>query len=375
MNIRHRIGRVPLGGEDRVALLGATSPEDIETVRRAAHDCLVETCGPNVYYRGLIEFSNACASDCLYCGIRRSNRRVRRYALSEEEIVAAARWCAEQGYGSVVLQSGERRDEAFVASVVDTVRRIKRETRGGALPDGLGITLCVGEQTRETYRRFFDAGAHRYLLRIETSNPDLFARIHPPQQSFARRLNALRLLRETGFQVGTGVMIGLPGQTLADLAADVAFFVREDVDMIGMGPFVPHEATPLGGLRDGPDEAERMRLSLLMIAVTRLSVPDLNIAATTALQALDPTGREKGLRFGANVMMPLLTPVAVRPDYLLYPGKPCLDESAARCRACLEARVKAAGRRIACNAWGDSLHAARRGRAAPPPGDAPAVSA
>jgi len=347
--------------DDRIALLSETDPVAIEKIRTAASQMMLEKIGPMVYYRGLIEFSNRCASDCFYCGIRRSNFDVNRYDLSIDDIVEAAIWCAEQGYGSVVFQSGERRDRAFVDYVTTIITTVKEKTRSELLPDGLGITLCVGEQSAETYRKFRAAGAHRYLLRIESSNRELFRSIHPPEQTFESRVECLKLLRESGFQVGTGVMIGIPGQTLADLADDIGFFMDMDIDMIGMGPFIPHDATPLGN-SECISEDERMRISLLMIAVARLSLKDVNIAATTALQALDPQGREKGISFGANIIMPQLTPVSVRADYLLYPGKPCLDESAAQCRNCLENRIKTTGMQIGYNKWGDSLHAQARNR-------------
>jgi biotin synthase len=352
-------GGPALASREIIAALGATSAAKIEMIRQAAERALIAHCGPQVFYRGLIEFANTCRCDCLYCGIRRSRGDVRRYQLAPARIVVAARWCAEQGYGSVVLQAGERQDGAFVEALVETIIQIKRQTRSSVLPQGLGITLCVGEQPARVYRRLRDAGAHRYLLRIETSNPALFARIHPPEQSFAARLACLQSLRECGFQVGTGVMIGLPGQTSEDLAADVAFFRQQDVDMVGMGPYVAHAATPLAR-EPCPPADERLRLSLLMIAVTRLALPDINIAATTALQALDAEGRLAGLRFGANVLMPLLTPTEVRADYLLYPGKPVREGPLVRGRARLEARLLAADRPIARDQWGDSPRAGRR---------------
>jgi biotin synthase len=344
---------------DLLAILNAKAVSDIEIVRRTAEAVLLEECGPQVYLRGLVESSNACSCDCLYCGIRKSNQRVNRYTLSVDQIVASARLCSDLGYGSMVIQSGERSDKKFIDLTVEAVRRIKRETRSEAQPDGLGITLCIGQQSRETYRRLFDAGAHRYLLRIETTNPALFARIHPGDQTFETRLECLGLLRDIGYQVGTGVMIGLPGQTLEDLAGDILFFAKHDIDMIGMGPFIPDPATPLGR-ESCPDIAERIRLSLLMIAATRLMLRDVNIASTTALQALDPIGREKGLQFGANVIMPQVTPLNVRKDYQLYPGRPCLEESAGECNSCLGTRIAFAGRTIGYNAWGDSIHAAKR---------------
>ncbi|MBN1593724.1 MAG: [FeFe] hydrogenase H-cluster radical SAM maturase HydE [Candidatus Coatesbacteria bacterium] len=346
--------------DEMAEILGATRPDEIEEIRRAAENVLLENCGSEVYYRGLIEYSNICQCDCCYCGIRRSNKGVHRYELSVEQIVDAAKWCAQERYGSVVIQSGERRDKAFIKTIVEAVRLIKRETRSDALPQGLGITLSLGEQSLDSYRHFREAGAHRYLLRIETSDPSLFAQIHPNEQSFQSRLESLDALREAGFQVGTGVMIGLPGQTTRHLAGDIAFFKEKDIDMIGMGPFIPHEATPIGQTGYEIDRSTQVQRSLLMIAMTRLAMPDINIAATTALQALDPIGREKGLKYGANVIMPLLTPSEVRSDYLLYPGKPCLDESASQCRACLEARISSIGRTIGYDKWGDSRHALER---------------
>jgi biotin synthase len=349
-----------------IALLSATAPEEIEAIRSAAERTTLRHCGDVVYWRGLVEFSNVCAMDCCYCGIRKSNESVARYTLTADRIVEAAKWCAAQGYGSVVLQSGERKDEEFVALVERTVRRIKAETVSSALPGGVGITLCVGEQLPETYRRFFRAGAHRYLLRIETTNRELFSRIHPVAQRIESRLACLSSLKEIGYQVGTGVMIGLPGQSIEMLADDIIFFREHDIDMIGMGPYLPHPATPLGkdARNDGIDDKRKYQLSLLMIATARLFLKDVNIAATTALQAMHAIGREQGLRYGANVLMPQLTPSEHRKDYLLYPNKPCIEEDRAECAACLAGRVRSVGRRIGLNEWGDPRHfAARRERA------------
>jgi len=344
---------------DLVTLLSATAPDEIEAVRAEAERVLLVNCGEGVYLRGLVEASNACASDCLYCGIRKSNRDVNRYTLSLEDILSCAQQCADMGYGSMVLQSGERADKKFLGLIEEAVRRIRTETRSEKQPDGLGITLCIGQQSYETYSRLYEAGAHRYLLRIESTNPKLFAQMHPTDQTFQSRVDCLKMLRDIGYQVGTGVMIGLPGQTLEDLADDILFFDTLDIDMIGMGPFIPHPGTPMGDL-PCPDVAERVRLALLMIAVTRLKLKDVNIAATTALQALDPIGREKGLRAGANVIMPQMSPTDVRADYQLYPGKPCIDENATDCQSCLNMRIEFAGRKIGLYAWGDSAHARKR---------------
>ena len=319
--------------DDLIELLKLENQDDIKQLQQRAYAVMKETLGENVYLRGLIEFSNYCTYDCYYCGIRKSNAKIERYILDKGEIVEIAKWCAEKGYGSLVLQSGERSDDEFVDFVTDVVSTIKNETVSEHLPDGLGITLSVGEQSKETYSRFFEAGAHRYLLRIETSNPELYSKLHPPEQSFTKRLQALKDLKETGFQVGTGIMIGLPEQTLAHIADDILFFKKMDIDMIGMGPYIVHQDTPMSHYEPlyRNKKEQIYHLALKTIAATRLLLPDVNIAATTALQAMLPLGREQALMFGANVIMPLLTPAEVREQYTLYNGKPCTDELSSYC--------------------------------------------
>ena len=334
-------------------ILSAQWPDEIEVIRQAAEKTLLRQCGNTVRLRGLIEFSNRCLSDCYYCGIRRSNRAPKRYTLSLDEIVETAQWCSAQGYGSVVLQSGERRDTRFTRFIADTVRAIKNATRSDLLPHGVGITLCVGEQSPETYADWFDAGAHRYLLRMETASPRLFAALHPQNQRYESRVDSLKTLKAIGYRVGTGVMIGLPGQTLDDLVNDLLFFREIGADMIGMGPYIPHAQAMLPDSTPIPDAATRLQLALRMIAATRLLLPKINIAATTALQTLAPDGREQGLRFGANVIMPQATPLRVRRQYTLYDGKPCLEDSAGQCASDLEERISSVGRRVLRNEWGD----------------------
>lgn len=342
----------------------------------AARKVMLREVGPEVNLRGLLEFSNLCRCDCFYCGIRRSSATdgsgpLLRFSLTEEEILNAARQCAAAGFGSMTLQSGERRDRHFVEKVERVLKQIKRETISDALPEGLGITLCVGEQSRENYQRFFDAGAHRYLLRIETSNPELFATLHPPDQNFEQRVRALLELKEIGYQLGTGVMIGIPGQSFQDLAEDIEFFGRVDADMIGMGPFLESAGASSDDARTGPGAprlepelttAERLTLSLRMIAATRIAHGDLNIAATTALQAISPAGREAGLAYGANVLMPIVTPGERRRSYQLYEGKPCVDETSEACERCTPARALRAGRPVTENGWGDAPHATKTRR-------------
>jgi len=351
-----------LNRHDLITLLRADDPVDIEHIRSTAEKTLLDHCGDKVFYRGLIEFSNHCICDCFYCGIRKSNSAIHRYTLSKDDIVAAAKWCAEQGYGSVVLQSGERRDAAFVDFLEDVIAEIKSATVSEKMPRGAGITLSVGEQEPASYERFYKAGAHRYLLRIEASDPKLFAAIHPSSQSQLRRIDCLKTLRQIGYQTGTGVMIGIPGQTIENLADDILFFRDMDIDMIGMGPYIVHNDTPMSVHAGYYSESKEkiFQTALMMIAVCRLALKDVNIASTTALQAMRDDGRELGLRYGANVIMPQTTPVEVRRDYLLYEGKPCVDEDAAHCRACLEMRVRSVGRQVAADDWGDSRKALRR---------------
>ncbi len=314
--------------------------------------------GNKVYFRGLIEFSNICSKDCLYCGIRKSNNTVIRYDSTDEEILDACRFAWENRFASVVLQSGEISSPAFIKRVDNLLRKIKQLSN-----NELGITLSCGEQSRKTYLRWFESGAHRFLLRIESSNPDLYYKIHPnnKKHSFEKRLESLQFLKATGYQVGTGVMIGLPFQTYEDLANDLLFLKKIDIDMCGMGPYIEHEDTPLYEYRHLlMPKQERFDLALNMIAILRLLMPDINIAAATALQAIDPAGREKALAVGANIIMPNLTPVNYRKEYQLYEDKPCLDEDKELCRNCLEARIELSGSEIGYDEWGDSKHFSQR---------------
>lgn len=312
------------------------------------------TLGNSVHMRGLIEISNICIKDCLYCGIRKSNSQVQRYQLEDREIIEAAVFAYQNHYGSIVLQGGERTDPGFILRIENLIKEIKRLSG-----QGLGITLSLGEQTEETYQRWFDAGAHRYLLRIETSNKELYRKIHPdnPQHHFHTRLNCIRLLQHCGYQTGTGVMIGLPFQTVEDLADDLLFLKEMDIDMVGMGPYLEHRDTPLWSYRNLLlPQTERLRLGLHMISCLRLLMPDINIAATTALQAIDPQGREQALSIGANVIMPNITPLGNRGNYRLYENKPGMDEGAEESTRRLAESIRKSGCEIQPDAWGDSLH-------------------
>jgi biotin synthase len=343
--------------EDLVRLLSASENESAAILRKAA-EIKKSFVGNKVYFRGLIEYSNYCIKDCLYCGIRSGNSNFARYEMTEEEVLAAARYAWDSRFASIVIQSGERNDEVFVSKIERLIQNIQQMSG-----HELHITLSLGEQTPETYRRWLNAGAHRYLLRIEVSNPKLYRKLHPENDlhSYNARLEALKSVRQLGYQVGTGVMIGLPYQTVDDLAEDLLFFREFDIDMVGMGPYIDHVDTPLYRFRkELLPLRERFQLSLKMVALLRIMMKDINIAATTAMQAIDPTGREKALQAGANVIMPNLTPTRYRQDYLLYENKPCLNEEATQCKSCLEMRIRFAGDTVAYGEWGDSKHFANR---------------
>jgi biotin synthase len=360
--IQEILNRAKQGAELSVAelveLLSVTAEDELQALYDTAYFLKEQYVGKIAYFRGIIECSNLCMKDCYYCGIRRSNDKVERFQMDEDEIFKEALWAYEAEYGSCVIQSGERQDEAYISMIERVVGRIKDATKGA-----LGITLSLGEQTEETYRRWKTAGAHRYLLRIETTNPALYEKIHPADHSLAERKECLAALRRTGYQVGTGVMMGLPGQTMEDLANDILFLKQIDIDMVGMGPYIPHSDTPMG--QENPPYTEEqnkaaLTLGLKMIAVTRIVLKDINIAAATALQALEYTGREQGLRCGANVIMPNVTETDYRPKYQLYDNKPCTDENSSMCRGCLSGRIQGIGETVGFNERGDSPHFHKR---------------
>jgi biotin synthase len=343
--------------ENIALLLRAEDDERLALLRHAA--AIKERhVGKVTWLRGLIETSNVCEKDCLYCGIRSGNRNVRRYKMSDDEIIEAVRFAASQGYGSVVLQSGEIKHPAFTARVSALLDRI------AAIGDGATrVTLSFGEQDDATFRQWYEHGARRYLLRIETANRALYARLHPADElhDYDTRLAALASLRAHGYQVGTGVMIGFPGQTDEDLADDLLFMRHIDVDMVGMGPYIEHPDTPLYERRDElVPVAQRIDRTLKMVAILRSMMKDINIAAVTALQALDPVGREKALAAGANVIMPNITPERYRNDYKLYTNKPCTDENPEECATCMDLRIAMAGDTVGYGEHGDSLHWKRR---------------
>jgi biotin synthase len=348
---------IELNRNDLKDILSITEPGDLEALFDKASEVKKKFVGSRHFYRGIIEFSNICNKDCYYCGIRRSNKNIDRYMMKEAEIIEGAELAYRNNYGSIVLQSGERNDSFFINFITNVLRRIKEVSDGK-----LGITISLGEQSREVYKEWFDAGAHRYLLRIETSNPELYKRLHPEDHDFGRRKNCLHMLRDIGYQVGTGVMIGLPGQTRDDLVNDLMFFKDTDIDMIGMGPYIVHKDTPAAeSIADFEAiKSEQFLLGLKMISAARLFLRDVNIASTTALQTLNPNGREMGLRAGANIIMPNITDEKYRESYQLYDNKPCVDEDPEKCLGCLEKRIFEIDEEIGYGEWGDSPHFKKR---------------
>ena len=287
--------------------------------------------GNEVHLRGLIEFSNICKCTCKYCGLRKDNSKLERFRLTPEEIVDFAKKASEYGYKTVVLQSGE--DAYFKTDIlVDIIKQIKSFD--------LAITLSIGEKTFEEYQAYKQAGADRYLLRIETTDKDLYSQMHP-NMSFENRVQCLKNLKELGYEVGSGCLVGLPNQTIDSLANDILFFKEIDADMIGIGPFIPNPNTPLHDAEDGSFE-----LALKVMALTRLLLPTINIPATTAMETLNPNGRIIALHSGANVVMPNVTEGDYRRKYEIYPGKICINDTPAHCRGCISAKIKSIGREI-----------------------------
>jgi biotin synthase len=344
---------------DLVFLLSSTDKEENEQIYRYAYEIKKKYIGKKVHYRGLIEYSNICRKNCFYCGIRCGNDNTVRYTISNEEVFDAVDFAWKNHYGSIVLQAGERTDNDYTSHITYLLQEIKLRTN-----NEIGVTLSLGEQKEEIYQQWFDAGAHRYLLRIETTNRKLYEKIHPQNEYhvFGDRLNALKALKRIGYQVGTGVMIGLPDQTMDDLANDLLFFKNFGIDMCGMGPYIEHSDTPLFKEKYKLiSKEQRLDLSLRMIALLRILMKDINIASTTALQSIQFDGREMALLAGANIIMPNITPQKYREDYLLYENKPCLDEDMEKCTSCLALRIKSIGEEIGYNEWGDSRHFKKAG--------------
>ncbi len=305
--------------------------EDATPLFQAADRVRSRYVGDEVHLRGLIEFSNICKQNCLYCGLRRDNHKLERYRLEPETIVDFAAKAKSYGYRTVVLQSGE--DPYYTVEVLcDIIRQIK------ALD--MAITLSIGEKSLEEYKAYREAGADRYLLRIETTDVRLYEKMDPGM-NYDNRVQCLKALKELGYELGSGCLVGLPGQTLESLAEDILFFKAMEADMIGIGPFIPNPDTPLAEVPAGSFE-----LSQKVMAITRLVLPDINIPATTAMETLHPQGRILALQRGANVVMPNITEGDYRRMYALYPGKICINDTPAHCRSCITGKIQGIGRKV-----------------------------
>lgn len=321
-----------LSDEELTALI--TRESDDKDLFAAADAVRREHYGTDVFLRGLIEFTNVCQNDCYYCGIRKSNAQAQRYRLTQEQILHSCENGYRMGFRTFVLQGGEdpRNTDAWVCSMVDKIKT--------AYPD-CAVTLSIGEQSRASYQAYFEAGADRYLLRHETASDAHYRRLHPKEMSLANRKRCLFDLKEIGYQVGAGFMVGSPWQTPKELVADLRFLQELQPDMIGIGPFIPHHETPFADKQSGT-----LKLTLRMLSILRLLFPYVLLPATTALGTISPIGRELGLKAGSNVMMPNLTPTDARKHYDLYDNKICMDEEAAKCRLCQEGRVRSVGYQI-----------------------------
>lgn len=289
-----------------------------------------KTYGNKVYLRGIIEFTNYCKRNCLYCGIRAENNKADRYRLTIDQIMECAEMGYKLGYRTFVLQGGE--DPHFTdEKMLEIITSIKSR-----YPD-CAITLSIGERSFESYKKMFEAGADRYLIRHETATKSLYEGLHP-NASFENRRKCLTELKEIGYQIGSGFMVGLPGQKNEDLVNDLIYIKELNPDMCGIGPFIPHKDTPLGN-----EEAGTLEKTIILLAILRLLIPEALLPATTSLGTINPVGRELGIKAGANVVMPNLSPTSVREKYSLYDGKICTGDEAAECRACIEGRINRAG--------------------------------
>lgn len=329
--IKKFIDNHSLNVEEYESLLNDINADEREVLREEAVSLSVSSYGKRIFARGLIEFSNYCKNDCYYCGIRRGNKNCERYRLTKEQIYECCDLGYELGYRTFVLQSGE---DLFYNDdlMVEIISHIRNKFKDCA------ITISIGEKEKSTYKKYFDAGANRYLLRHETANKNLYNKIHPSDMSFEHRMNCLQNLRDIGFQVGAGFMVECPGQTNFDLALDLKFIEEFKPEMCGIGPFIPHKDTIYKN-----EKAGTLEKTLLLLSLVRIIHPNVLLPATTALGTIDPLGREKGVLSGANVVMPNLSPTEVRSKYLLYDNKICTGDEAAECKNCMSARMKRIG--------------------------------
>ncbi len=333
------------------------SGEDFDLLIKKADAVRNRFVGNKVYLRGVIEFTNQCTKNCYYCGIRKGNKNLKRYFMKKEDILESVKFASEKGLGSVVLQGGELSGDEYVSFIEDVIKEIKK------VDPEIMITLSLGEASYEDYRRWFDAGAERCLLRMETTNEELYKKWHPKGHNFSERLKCLENIKKIGYQTGTGVLIGAPYQTVSHLAKDILFYKDFDIDMIGMGPYVIHYDTPWGSeFKEWFNKKKKniFELAIKMIAVARIFLEDVNIASTSALGALHPEGRVIGLKAGGNVIMPDITNPHYKEYYRLYENKPALNSPLEESLNSILKTIEKAGLIAAIGEQGTSLHYAKR---------------
>ena len=316
--------------KDKITEILKTDDQNAELFK-TADEVRKKYVGDEVHLRGLIEFSNICKRGCKYCGLRSENRKLERYRILKDEIILCAKNAVNMGYRTLVLQSGE--DDFYdTDKLCEIIKEIKTLD--------VALTLSIGEKTFDEYKAMKQSGADRYLLRIETTDKNLYKKMHP-NMSFENRVECLYNLKKLGYETGTGCLVGLPEQSMESLADDILFFKELDADMVGIGPFIPNENTPLCEAEGGSFE-----LALKVIALTRLALPNINIPATTAMETLNPNGRIIALKSGANVVMPNVTPKEYRAKYEIYPNKICINDEPEKCRGCIEGKINSIGRTI-----------------------------
>ena len=316
---------------DKPQIIELLTTVEAETLYHQADKVRHDNVGDAVHLRGLIEFSNICRNNCLYCGIRKGNAKVNRYHLSENELIETARKAANIGFKTIVMQSGEDMsyDAAKMCRIIEAIKKFD-----------VAVTLSIGERSYADYKAFREAGADRYLMRIETTDKELYHKLDP-NMSWQHRYECLMMIKELGYELGSGIMVGLPGQTIDSIADDLLFLKEIGVDMAGIGPFIPHPETPLAQEQGGT-----LELALRTMAVMRLLMLDINIPATTAMESLHPQGRLKALQAGANVVMPNVTEGEYRKFYELYPNKICVNDTPVHCRSCIGLKIMSIGRTI-----------------------------
>lgn len=316
---------------ERQEVIRLLKDEEENILYKRADKIRHENVGDEVHLRGLIEFSNICRNNCMYCGIRKDNPLLKRYRMSEEELVETARRAAEMGFKTIVMQSGEDMwfSQERMCKIIEQIKKFD-----------VAITLSIGERSYEDYKAFREAGADRYLMRIETTDKDLYHKLDP-NMSWQHRHECLLMIKELGYELGSGIMVGLPGQTIESIADDLIYLQDIGIDMAGIGPFIPHAQTPLKDAAGGT-----LELGLRTMATMRIMMPDINIPATTAMESLHPQGRIRALQCGANVVMPNVTEGEYRRLYELYPGKICVDDTPTQCKSCIGMKIMSIGRTV-----------------------------